>query len=100
MFEAVPKADVVITNPTHVAVALQYKENMSAPVVVAKGERVIAERIKEMAMKHHIPIVENPPLARTLLKTCPVGTPIPPDLFEAVAEVLAFVYRMNKRGVA
>ena len=100
MFEAVPKADVVITNPTHVAVALEYKGNMSAPVVVAKGERVIAERIKEMAMKHRIPIVENPPLARSLLKACPVGAPIPPDLFEAVAEVLAFVYRMNKRGVA
>jgi flagellar biosynthesis protein FlhB len=98
MFESIPKADVVITNPTHVAVALQYKDGMSAPVVLAKGERVIAERIKEMAKKHFVPIVENPPLARALLKQCPVGAPISPDLFEAVAEVLAFVYRMNKKG--
>jgi flagellar biosynthetic protein FlhB len=97
MFEAIPKADVVITNPTHVAVALEYKEGMQAPTVLAKGERVIAERIKEMARKHGIPVVENPPLARALLKQCPVGSPISPDLFEAVAEVLAFVYRTNKR---
>lgn len=97
MFEAVPRADVVITNPTHVAVALEYKAGMQAPMVLAKGERVIAERIKEMARKHRIPIIENPPLARALLKQCPVGMPIPPDLFEAVAEVLAFVYRMNQK---
>jgi flagellar biosynthesis protein FlhB len=100
MFESIPQADVVITNPTHVAVALEYKEGMQAPMVLAKGERVIAERIKEMARKHNVPIVENPPLARTLLKQCPVGAPISPDLFEAVAEVLAFVYRMNKRRTA
>lgn len=100
MFEAIPKADVVVTNPTHVAVALEYKEGMSAPVVLAKGERVIAERIKEMARKNHIPIVENPVLARALLKQCPVGAPISPDLFEAVAETLAFVYRMNKQKMA
>ena len=100
MFESIPRADVVITNPTHVAVALEYKDGMQAPVVLAKGERVIAERIKEMARRHSIPIVENPPLARALLKQCPVGAPISPDLFEAVAEVLAFVYRMNKKGPA
>lgn len=98
MFEAVPRADVVITNPTHVAVALEYKPGMQAPVVLAKGERVIAERIKETARRHNVPVVENPPLARALLKQCPVGMPISPDLFEAVAEVLAFVYRMNKRA--
>ncbi len=98
MFEAIPKADVVITNPTHVAVALEYKEGMQAPMVLAKGERVVAEKIKEMARKNGIPIVENPPLARALLKQCPVGAPISPDLFEAVAEVLAFVYRANKKG--
>lgn len=97
MFEAIPRADVVITNPTHVAVALEYKEGMQAPVVLAKGERVIAERIKEMAKRHRIPVIENPPLARALLKQCPVGAPISPDLFEAVAEVLAFVYRMNQK---
>jgi flagellar biosynthesis protein FlhB len=96
MFEAIPRADVVVTNPTHVAVALEYKHGMQAPVVLAKGERAIAERIREMAKKHRIPIVENPPLARALLKQCPIGAPISPDLFEAVAEVLAFVYRMNK----
>jgi flagellar biosynthetic protein FlhB len=96
MFEAIPRASVVITNPTHVAVALEYKEGMQTPMVLAKGERVIAERIKEMARKHSIPVVENPPLARALLKQCPVGAPISPDLFEAVAEVLAFVYRMNR----
>jgi len=98
MFEAVPRADVVITNPTHVAVALEYKQGMQAPVVLAKGERVVAERIKELAIRHRIPVLENPPLARALLKQCPVGAPISPDLFEAVAEVLAFVYRMNKKG--
>lgn len=97
MFESIPKATVVITNPTHVAVALEYKDGMQSPVVLAKGERVIAEKIKEVARKHNIPIVENPPLARTLLKQCPVGAPISPDLFEAVAEVLAFVYRMNRK---
>lgn len=97
MFEAVPRADVVVTNPTHVAVALKYEDEMHAPVVVAKGERVVAERIRELARKHKIPIVENPPLARALFKACPVGSPIPVDLYEAVAEVLAFVYRMNKQ---
>ena len=97
MFESIPKATVVITNPTHVAVALEYKDGMQSPVVLAKGERVIAEKIKEVARKHNVPVVENPPLARTLLKQCPVGAPISPDLFEAVAEVLAFVYRMNRK---
>lgn len=99
MFESIPKADVVITNPIHVAVALEYKDGMQAPIVLAKGERAIAERIKEVARKNNVPIVENPPLARALLKECPVGAPISPDLFEAVAEVLAFVYRMNKQGL-
>jgi flagellar biosynthetic protein FlhB len=97
MFDAVPRADVVVTNPTHVAVALEYKDGMQAPVVLAKGERVVAERIRDMAIKNGIPIVQNPPLARALLKSCPIGMPISPDLFEAVAEVLAFVYRLNKR---
>lgn len=78
MFDAVPRADVVVTNPTHVAVALEYKDGMQAPVVLAKGERVVAERIRDMAIKNGIPIVQNPPLARALLKSCPVGTPISP----------------------
>jgi flagellar biosynthetic protein FlhB len=97
MFEAIPRADVVVTNPTHVAVALEYKDGMGAPIVLAKGERVIAQKIKEIALKHQIPIVENPPVARALLKSCPVGAQIPGNLFEAVAEILAFVYRMNKK---
>jgi flagellar biosynthetic protein FlhB len=101
MFEAVPRADVVVTNPTHVAVALEYKENMRAPKVVAKGERVVAERIKEQARLHNIPVVENPPLARALFKSCPVGADIPGDLYETVAEVLAFVFRVNNaKGAA
>jgi flagellar biosynthetic protein FlhB len=100
MFDAVPRANVVITNPIHVAVALEYKDHMRAPKVVAKGERVVAERIKDQARKHRIPVVENPPLARALFKACPVGAEIPGDLFEAVAEVLAFVYRMNQKGAA
>lgn len=100
MFEAVPRADVVVTNPTHVAVALQYKSSMAAPVVLAKGERRVAERIREIAEKHRVPIVENQGLARALFKACPVGAAIPPDLYEAVAEVLAFVYRRGSRGAA
>jgi len=79
---------------------LEYKDGMQSPVVLAKGERVIAEKIKEVARKHNVPIVENPSLARILLKQCPVGAPISPDLFEAVAEVLAFVYRMNRKKSA
>jgi flagellar biosynthesis protein FlhB len=97
MFEAIPRADVVVTNPTHVAVALEYKDGMGAPIVLAKGERVIAQKIKEIALKHQIPIVENPPIARALLKSCPVGAQIPGNLYEAIAEILAFVYRMNKK---
>ncbi len=101
MFEAVPHADVIITNPVHVAVALQYKEQMKAPKLVAKGERVVADRIKQQAREHGIPVVENPPLARALFKSCPVGADIPGDLYEAVAEVLAFVYRVNQaKGAA
>ncbi|MGH7739227.1 MAG: flagellar biosynthesis protein FlhB [bacterium] len=97
MFEAIPRADVVVTNPTHVAVALEYKDGMGAPIVLAKGERVIAQKIKEIALAHRIPIVENPPVARALLKSCPVGGQIPGELFETVAEILAFVFRMNKK---
>jgi flagellar biosynthetic protein FlhB len=100
MFDAIPRADVVITNPSHVAVALEYKDKMRAPRVLAKGERVVALRIKEAARQHNIPIVENPPLARALFKSCPVGADIPGDLYETVAEVLAFVYRMNRKGAA
>jgi flagellar biosynthesis protein FlhB len=90
----VPKADVVITNPTHFAVALRYdRESHAAPVVVAKGADDIARRIREIAQEHNVAIVENPPLARSLYRTVEIGRMIPPDLFRAVAEVLAYVFR-------
>ncbi len=94
MMLAVPEADVVVTNPTHVAVALKYDPEVAdAPVVVAMGERKVAERIKEIAREAGVPTVENRPLARALLATARVGASIPVELFVAVAEVLAFVYR-------
>lgn len=98
MMAAVPKADVVVTNPTHYAVALQYDPvTMGAPVVVAKGERLLALRIKELARKHGVPVLEEPPLARALYAACPVGSPIPANLFHAVAEVLAWVYALRAK---
>jgi flagellar biosynthetic protein FlhB len=99
MMQDVPRADVVITNPTHVAIALRYDANeMRAPQVIAKGQRLIAERIRDMARQHGIPIVENKPLAQTLFKSVDVGQEIPAELYQAVAEILAFVYRL-RRGV-
>jgi flagellar biosynthesis protein FlhB len=96
MMEEVPKADVVITNPTHYAVALRYEDHaMRAPTVVAKGQRLIAQRIKELARKHGIPIVANPPLARSLFDLVVVGREVPEELYRAVAEVLAYVYRLR-----
>ncbi len=97
MFREVPKADVVITNPTHIAVALKYDpDSFDAPLVIAMGERKIAQRIKEIAKESGVPMVENRPLARALLASARVGTPIPPELYLAVAEVLAWV--IGKRG--
>lgn len=98
MIQDVPKADVVVTNPTHLAVAIQYDpEQMDAPVVVAKGAGAVAERIKEVAREHDVSVVENKPLARALFDTVPVGSEIPAELYQAVAEVLAFVYRLQGR---
>lgn len=98
MMQAVPKADVVVTNPTHYAVALQYdSEKMAAPTVVAKGMNLIALRIREVAQRHGVPIVENPPLAQSLYRTVEIGQQIPPELYQAVAEVLAYVYRLRRR---
>ncbi len=98
MMSALPQADVVITNPTHYAVALQYdQEHYRAPVVVAKGADHLAEKIKEAAAEHGIEIVEDKPLARMLYANVPLGTEIPPDLYEAVANVLAFVYKLKGR---
>ncbi|MBM4417064.1 MAG: flagellar biosynthesis protein FlhB [Chloroflexi bacterium] len=98
MMQAVPRADVVITNPTHVAVALEYRgESMKAPRVVAKGEGLIAQRIKEIAREHGVPTMENPPLARALLRSTEIGDEIPADMYAAVAELLAFVFRLRAR---
>ncbi|MGB9618999.1 MAG: EscU/YscU/HrcU family type III secretion system export apparatus switch protein, partial [Armatimonadota bacterium] len=94
MMQDVARSHVVITNPTHLAVALRYDpEEMAAPTVVAKGQRLIAERIKEIARIHGIPLVENPPVAQMLYKTVDVGQQIPEQLYRAVAEILAMVYR-------
>lgn len=96
MMAAIPQADVVITNPTHFAVVLRYQQGkMAAPQVVAKGQRLVAQRIKEKAREHNIPLVENKPLARTLFKMVEVGQAVPTELYQAVAEVLAFVYRLK-----
>ncbi len=97
MMQSLPSADVVITNPTHYAVAIKYdsKQN-SAPVVVAKGENFLAQRIKEVAKENHVEIVENKPLARMLYANVDVGQEVPPELYQAVAEVLAFVYSLRE----
>jgi len=100
MMQEVPKADVVITNPTRIAVALKYtKEKMNAPVVVAKGARLIAERIKEIAKKHNVPIIENKWLAQALYKSVEVGQEIPIKFYQAVAEILAYIYRLKRRYI-
>lgn len=93
MMQDVPKADVVITNPTHLAVALKYDAEVSrAPIVLAKGEDFLAQKIREAAKEHHIEIVENKPLARMLYANVDIGEEIPPELYQAVAEILAMVY--------
>jgi len=98
MMQQVPEADVVITNPTHYAVALAYKEKEhTAPTVLAKGQDYIAQKIREAAMEHDIQIVENPPLAQSLFAMCEVGDEIPDELYQAVADVLVFVYRQKGR---
>jgi flagellar biosynthetic protein FlhB len=97
MIDDVKKASVVITNPTHFAVALQYnRDTMLAPKVLAKGRDILAARIREEARKHEIPIVENKPLAQALYKTVEVGETIPAQLFAAVAEVLAYLVRIKQ----
>ena len=99
MMQEVPKADVVITNPTHVAVALKYdKDGMAAPEVVAKGYDEVAQKIKAIAKEHGIPQVENVPLARALAKEVEIGRAIPTKWYQAVAEVLAVVYKLKKAG--
>ncbi|MEW5874070.1 MAG: flagellar biosynthesis protein FlhB [Candidatus Zixiibacteriota bacterium] len=101
MAREVPKADVVITNPTTLACALKYDpETMGAPTLVAKGARLLAEKIKEIAREANVPIVENKPLARALYASVEVGSPIPADLYKAAAEVLAYVYRLRGQVAA
>ena len=96
MMQALPQADVVITNPTHYAVAIKYDPSISdAPVVVAKGQDFLAQKIKEIAREHKVEIVENKPLARMLFANVEVGEAVPPELYQAVAEVLAFVYHLQ-----
>jgi len=99
MMADVATADAVLVNPTHVAVAIKYTKHLGAPRVVAKGAGVIAARIREIATENRVPLVEDIPLARTLYRSCEVGTEIPPELFTAVARVLAFVINLKRRGV-
>jgi flagellar biosynthetic protein FlhB len=96
MMEAIPTADVVITNPTHFAIAIRFEaEKMAAPEVVAKGADFVALRIREIAEENDVPLVENKPLARALFRSTEIGDAIPADLYRAVAEVLAYVYRLK-----
>ncbi|MBI4577928.1 MAG: flagellar biosynthesis protein FlhB [Planctomycetes bacterium] len=97
MMARVKEAEVVVTNPTHYAVALAYEpERMEAPVVVAKGRDLVALRIRDLALEHRIPIVEKPPLARALHDACEPGQEVPPQLYQAVAEVLAYVWELGQ----
>jgi len=96
MMAAVPKASVVITNPTHFAVALKYQRGMNAPVCVAKGVDLIARKIREIAEAHDVPVVENPPLARTLHATVEIDQEIPPEHYRAVAEIIGYIMRLRR----
>lgn len=99
MMQNVPKADVIITNPTHISVALKYDtDSAKAPIVLAKGEDYLALKIREAAKEHAIEIVENKPLARMLYANVEIGEEIPQELYQAVAEVLAFVYNLKNKG--
>ena len=100
--DAVPTADFVVTNPTHVACALKYvAEEMDSPMLIAKGTELIAKKIIDIAKEHNVPVIENPPVARALFRMVDINQSIPPELYKAVAEILMFVYKMknptNKR---
>jgi len=97
MMADVPTADVIVTNPTHISVALKYDENMVAPKIIAMGADNIAFKIREIAKENQIPIVENKPLARVIYKTMEIGQQIPKELYTAVAEVLSYVYKLRKK---
>jgi flagellar biosynthetic protein FlhB len=97
MLSAVPTADVIVTNPTHYAVALKYERGQDkAPVVLAKGDNRLAQRIKAIGAEHGVPMVENRPVARLLFAMGKVGEAIPTELYQAVAEILAVVYRTHR----
>jgi flagellar biosynthetic protein FlhB len=96
MMAAVPKASVIITNPTHYAIALQYDRGMEAPVCLAKGIDAVALKIREVAGAHSIPIVENPPLARALHATVEIDQEIPPEHYKAVAEIIGYVMKLRR----
>jgi flagellar biosynthetic protein FlhB len=100
MMKEIPKATAVVVNPTHYAVAIRYRmDDMAAPAVVAKGKNYLALRIREKAIECQVPIVENPPLAQALYKSVEVGQEIPPHLYRAVAEILAYIFKlMNGRA--
>ena len=97
MMEQVPKATAVIVNPTHFAVAIRYQPSlMAAPKVVAKGKNHLALRIRDLAVRSQVPVIENPPLAQSLFRSAEVGQEIPAHLYQAVAEVLAYIYRLTR----
>lgn len=101
MMQNVPRATVVVTNPTHYAVALEWDEDkMDAPVVTAKGADLVAKRIRDIATEHKIPIMENPPLARTLYAQVDLDQAVPPNMYAAVAQVIAFVYKLKRKTIA
>ena len=98
--DAVPTADFVVTNPTHVACALKYvAEEMDSPMLIAKGTELIAKKIIDIAKEHSVPVIENPPVARALFRMCDINQPIPPELYKAVAEILMFVYKMKNKKI-
>ncbi len=97
MMDAVTTCDFVVTNPTHVACAIKYDaEKMESPMLVAKGTELFAQKIKQIAREHNIPVIENPPVARALFRLVEVNRQIPPDLYKAIAEILIFVYKLKK----
>ena len=100
MMKEIPNATAVVVNPTHYSVAIRYEmETMAAPRVLAKGKNYLALRIRQIAVDHQVPVVENQPLAQALYKSAEVGQEIPPHLYRAVAEVLAYIFRlMHPRG--
>ena len=101
MMSDIPQADVVITNPTHISIVVKYDgETMVAPEIIGKGQDHLALRIREIAKENDVPIVENVPLARALYKTVDVGQGVPRSLYKAVAEILAFVYKVKKKKKA